>query len=85
MWSWILLFGAIAVLGLVVVVLAGIRLYRKVRLLLREVESLSQRAADLAGLLTQLEWTARVTRDTWESEWDDDPSIVHGAERHRDT
>ncbi len=76
MWSWILLFLAIAVLGLVVVALAGIRLYRKIRLLLREVESLGQRAADLAGLLTQLQWTAPVTYDRWESEWDDDPSIV---------
>ena len=52
---WIIVFGVIALGGLVMVICFGISLWRKSQALLDEVGTLLGRADELAGLLDQLE------------------------------
>lgn len=51
---WVVVFGVIALGGLVMVICFGISLWRKSQALLVEVGSLLERADELAGLLDQL-------------------------------
>lgn len=53
--SWVIVFIAIALGGLVMVVCFGIWLWRKSRALLDEVGGLMHRADELVGLLSQIE------------------------------
>jgi hypothetical protein len=53
--TWVIVFGAIALAGLIMVVCFAISLWRKSTALLSEVGVLLERADELAGLLAQIE------------------------------
>lgn len=54
-WLWVLLLVVIAVGGLAVLVLVGLRVWRSARGLLEELDVLALRAGELADLLAQIE------------------------------
>lgn len=75
---WFVVFGAIALGGLVMVICFGISLWRKSQALLDEVGGLLERADQVLGLLDQIELPGG-DRATPADRWNDDAEVGRDA------